>query len=344
MKDITLLGIDLAKNVFQLHGVDSKGKCVLKKRLSRTKFIEFMAQLPKCTVVMECCGSAHYWGRKFISYGQEVKLISPQYVKPYVKGNKNDGNDAEGIVEAASRPSMRFVKVKTIEQQDIQMLHRIRERFVKEKTALSNQIRGILAEYGIVMRQGHATLKKLVPVILKEENDELSAFMRTEVERLYDTYKELEKNIEYYNLQIDQIYTNNEDCQRIGALNGVGPMTATAMIALGDVGHMRNGRHFSAFLGLVPRQYSSGNKQKLLGISKRGNPYIRKLLIHGARSAVIRINNKTDAKSQWLRALIKRRGINRTAVALANKNARIIWKILTTGDEYKPELASGFIG
>ena len=342
MKNLTLLGIDLAKNVFQLHGIDGKGNCVLKKQLSRQKLPEFIAQLPKCTIVMECCGSAHYWGRKFMSFGHEVKLISPQYVKPFVKGNKNDGNDVEAITEAASRPSMRFVRIKTIEQQDIQLLHKIRERYVKEKTALSNQIRGILLEYGIVIRQGFSHLKINLPLLLKSENKELSQLMRTELELLFEDFKKLEEKVKYYDKQIQNIYNNNENCQRIGELEGVGPMIATAIVALGDMSHMKNGRQFAAFLGMVPKQYSSGNKQRLLGISKRGNGYIRKLLIQGALTVLFRIADKTDAKSQWLRSLVSRRGVHRTAVALANKNARIIWKLLTTGKNYDATLASGF--
>lgn len=339
MDNISLLAIDLAKNVFQLHGLNEQGKRVLKKKLTRNKFIAFGAQLPKCTVVMECCGSAQYWGRFFQKQGHIVKLIAPQYVKPFVKGNKNDANDAEAIAEAASRPSMRFVQVKTIEQQDIQSIHRIRERYLKERISLSNQIRGILAEYGVIINKGFAHIKKEIPYIFENKRNKLSNFLEAEIEVLYNDLNKLQEKVVYYDKIISQLHKTHEVCKMMTEVEGVGPLTSTALLGIGDVSHLKNGRHFAAFLGLVPKEHSSGGIQRLGSISKRGNNYIRRLLIQGSRSVIFRIKNKNDAKSLWLQQLVKRRGINRATVALANKNARILWKILVDGVCYQPNLA-----
>jgi len=336
MGNVTLLGIDLAKNVFQLHGVDDKGKAMLRKRLTRTKLVETIANIPKCTIVMEACGGANYWCRKFSSFGHTPKLISPQFVKPFVKGNKNDRNDSEAICEAASRPSMRFVSPKSIEQEDIQATHRIRNRLVQERTALVNQIRGLLAEYGVIIAQGINKVRKELPEILEDGENELSHRSRKLFAGLYEELLEKDKLIKSYDDEINEIYKSNEMCQRIAKIEGVGPITATAIVsAIGDPKVFKNGRHFSAFLGLVPRQSSSGNKERLLGISKRGDTYLRGLLIHGGRSVVRYIGNKEDSRSKWVKDLKDRRGANRTAVAVANKNARIIWAVLAKNEHYR---------
>jgi transposase len=336
MEKLTLLGIDIAKNVFQLQGVDAKGNVVLKRRLTRVKLVECITKLEPCTIVMEACGGANYWCRKFKAMGHEVKLISPQFVKPFVKSNKNDCNDVEAICEAASRPTMRYVSPKSVEQEDIQAVHRVRSRLITERTALINQIRGLLAEYGIVVSKGINKIRKALPGILEDAENELSYAGRQIFSDLYTEIEEKDKRIQIYNIKLEEIFKSNESCKKIEKIEGIGPIVATAIVAaIGDPKTFKNGRHFSAFLGLVPRQSSSGDKQRLLGISKRGDTYIRSLLIHGARSVVKAIGSKEDRRSCWIRELKERRGANRTAVAVANKNARIIWSVLAKDEQYR---------
>jgi len=334
--NIKVIGIDLAKNIFQIHGVDEKGKHVLSKRISRNQLASFIAQLPPCLIGMEACSSSNYWARKFREYGHEVKLMSPQYVKPYVKTNKNDANDAAGICEAVSRPSMRFVPIKSIEQQDIQCLHRIRSGLIQERTALVNQLRGLLAEYGIVVAQGITKLKKQLPEILDDTDNQLSSLMRSTLIDMYNYLIQKNEQIDNITVKIMEVCKQSEVCQRLVKVEGIGPMIATAFVAaVGDAKNFKNGRHLAAWLGLVPRQASSGNKRVLLGISKRGDRYLRSLLIQGA-SAVIRcIKGKTDARSLWLEQLIKRSNKFKANVALANKNARILWALMAHGTEYR---------
>lgn len=338
MSNVNLLGVDIAKNVFQLHGNDEKGKVVFKKRLSREQFKQYIVNLQPCTIIMEACGGANHWARKFSSFGHTVKLISPQFVKPFVKGNKTDRNDAEAICEAAVRPSMRFVSGKTIEQEDMQALHRIRSRLVQERTAIANQIRGLLAEYGIIIPQGRLKINKHVPEILEDATNELSFIARNFILDLSEQLNERTKKIVVYEKLIKTFFQNNEDCKKIEKLEGVGILTATMLVStIGDAKTFKNGRHLAAFLGLVPKQCSSGNKQRLLGISKKGNAYLRWLLIHGARSAVKAAINakKDDPKSKWILALVDRAGKNKAAVALANKTVRTIWALLANNAEYK---------
>lgn len=340
MEKLTILGIDIAKNVFQLHGIDEKGNAVLKKRLTRVKLVEFVLKLQPCIIVMEACGGANYWCRKFKSMGHEVKLISPQFVKPFVKTNKNDHNDSEAICEAASRPSMRYVSPKSIEQEDIQAIHRIRSRLIAERTALTNQIRGLLAEYGIIVSKGMSKIKKALPEILEDAENELSHISRQLFSDLYEEIEEKNKKIKTYDIKIEEIFKSNKACQQISKIEGIGPVISTAIVAaIGDPKIFKNGRHFSAYLGLVPKQLSSGNKQKLLGISKRGDTYIRTLLIHGARSAIKSIASKEDPRSKWIKALKERRGVNIAAVAVANKNARIIWAVLANNAPHIKKVA-----
>jgi transposase len=335
MKNITILGIDLAKNVFQIHGTDSKGKCVLKKKLTRTKLIEFIATLKPCLIGIEACGSAHYWARKFKDMGHTVKMMSPQYVKPYIKSNKNDENDAEGIAEAVSRPNMKFVPIKTIEQQDMLLLHRVRELAIKERTAHSNQIRGLLSEYGVVIAKGLHQIEQL-EVILETNKDKITEWAEGIFRKMHEQYKMIDKQVEDYEKQIKEMTKKDEVCQAIMEIEGIGPITASAAVAtIGDAKVFKRGREVSAWLGLVPKQHSSGGKEKLLGISKRGDGYLRKLLVHGARAVVRLCDNKTDRRSQWVTDKKKRCGSNKAAVALANKNARIIWAIMSTGECYR---------
>jgi transposase len=336
---ISVLGIDLAKSVFQLHGVDEKHQVVLRKKLSRGKLPEFIAVLSPCLIVMESCVGAHAWGRKFKELGHEVKLIAPEFVKPFVKSNKNDAVDAEAIVEAAVRPNIRFVSINTIQQQDIQLLHRARERLIRDKVSLMNQIRGLFLEYGIALPKGMSSLEKGIPITLAgAESDTLSDLGKQLFSELLSELRNTKEKLAEYDRKIEAIHKAHPVSKRLADIPGVGPLTATAILALvGDPKLFKNGRQLSAYLGLVPRQYSTGGKDRLLGISKRGDPYVRKLLIHGARAVLLWVDKKNDPKSLWLKKLVERRGINRATVALANKNARVIWVLMTKGEKYNEQ-------
>lgn len=335
MKDIKVLGIDLAKNFFQLHGVNAKGKCALKKRLSREKLIEFMAQLPPCLVGIEACGGAHYWARMFIGMGHTVKMMAPQFVKPYVKSNKNDANDAEGICEAVTRPNMKFVPVKKIEQQDVLLSHRARELVIKQRTAQANQIRGLLAEYGIVIALGISQIREMA-VILENNISKLTVKSEAIFRRLFEQFKVYDEQVNIYDKEIQQQADSDPICLEVQKIEGIGPLTASAMVAsIGDANVFNNGREVSAWLGLVPKQHSSGNKVRLGGISKRGDRYLRTLLIHGARSVLSRCEGKEDKKNQWAADVKQRCGFNKAAVAVANKNARTIWALMAHGECYR---------
>jgi transposase len=332
----TTIGLDIAKNVFQVHGVDRSGKTVLRKQLKRREVLAHFANVPAAVIGIEACAGAHYWARELIRLGHTVRLISPQFVKPYVKGNKNDANDAEGICEAVGRPNMRFVPVKTPEQQDIQMLHRVRQSRVKARTALANQTRGLLGEYGLVVSVGLGRLRQRLPEILEDAENGLSTSARTVFAELYEQLVALDGQIAAYEEQLRAVYRNSPVSQQFGTVPGVGPLTATAMAAaLGDGKTFTHGRQVSAWLGIVPKQDSSGGKARLLGISKRGDTYLRTLLIHGARAVVKAAAKKDDAQSRWINALVQRRNANIAAVAVANKNARVLWALLTRQEPYR---------
>lgn len=332
---ITMIGIDLAKEVFQIHGVDTHGKALLRKRLRRSEMAKFFANLEPCLIGMEACGSAHHWARKLELYGHTVKLMAPQFVKPYVKTNKNDVADAQAICEAVGRPTMRFVAQKTVEQQSILAVHRARQGFVKARTAQGNQIRGLLAEFGIILPHRICTIIQRIPEILEDGESGLTQTMRQLLARLTDHLKELDKQVNELEAQIQRWHQNNKASQRLAEIPGLGPITASAIIAtLGDAREFKNGRQLAAWLGLVPKQHSSGGKQVLLGISKRGDSYLRTLLIHGAR-AVIRYASHKEISDNWLGKILTRRNKNVVAVALANKNARIIWSLMTKGTSFK---------
>lgn len=336
---ITTIGLDIAKTEFHLFAVNCAGKLVKKKQLKRKQVLSYLAQLEPCLVVMEACGGANYWAREFIALGHDVKLIAPQYVKPFVKGNKNDYNDAEAIAEASQRPSMRFVPIKTIEQQDIQNIHRQRERLKKERTALVNQVRGLLAEYGIVMPLGVGSVRKQLPLILEDAENGLTVLSRTCFAELFDELQQLDQRFNQCEQRIKALNKENEICRRLDEVLGIGPIIASATYAAaGDGKEFVNGRHYSAWLGLVPGQHSSGGKSTLLGISKRGNSYLRTLYIHGARAVLRHSANKTDKFSCWAQALKARRGQNKACVAVANKLARIAWVIMAKGERYRPVL------
>jgi transposase len=326
---ITTVGIDLAKSVFQIHGVDERGKAVLRKQLKRNEVLKFFANLPPCLIGMEACGSAHHWARKLIELGHEVKLMSPEFVKPYVKTNKSDRNDAEGICEAVTRPNMRFVPVKTSDQQAVLAVHRARSGFVKARTAQANQIRGLLSEFGIVLPQGIACLSRRLPEILEDAVNGLPNVVRQLINGLLAHLKELDRQAAELERQIRLWHREHASSRKLERIPGIGPITASAYVAsIGNANSFHNGRQVSAWVGLVPRQDSSGGKPRLLGISKHGDVYLRTLLIHGARAVLRHIEHRPDQADSWLMRLMARRGKNVAAVALANKNARIAWALL----------------
>jgi transposase len=330
------LGIDVAKNVFQLHGVDARGRAVLSRRVKRNQLLHAVASLPPCVIGMEACASAHHWGRAFEQLGHTVKLMSPKYVKPYVKTNKNDGRDAEAICEAVSRPTMRFVAIKTVDQADLQAVHRTRSLLIKTRTALINQIRGLLGEYGLVMARSPEQVRPALVELLDDEQAGLTPFARETFSELYEQLVELEQRIAKVNQRLDRVFRAHPVCRKLAAVPGIGPLTATALLAAVSRPHVfQNGRHLAAWLGLVPRQFSSGGHARLGGLSKRGNRYVRTLLIHGARAVVQRAERRTDTQGRWLCALKHRKGTNVAAVALANKNARVIWALLVHDEEYR---------
>lgn len=334
---ITTIGIDLAKIIFQIHGVDERGKVAVRKQLKRAEMLKYFANLEPCLIGMEACGSAHHWSRKLESYGHTVKLMAPQFVKPYVKTNKNDMADAEAICEAVGRPNMRFVAIKTVEQQAILSVHRARQGFVKARTAQGNQIRGLLSEFGIVIPQGIGQIMKQVPEILEDGENGLPGAMRNLIERLTENLKEMDRQVKELEAQIQLWHRENEASRKLAEIPGLGPITASAIVAtVGDAREFKNGRQLAAWMGLVPKQNSSGGKQNLLGISKRGDTYLRTLMIHGAR-AVIRFAEKKAEPESWLRKVMARRNTNVAAVALANKNARIVWALLAHGRTFRPD-------
>jgi transposase len=335
-KTISVLGIDLAKQSFHLYGVDTAGHKALSKKLNRKQLLAFMANLPPCLIGLEACGGAHYWVRRFSEFGHTVRMMAPQFVKPYVKSNKNDAADAEAICEAVQRPGMRFVPAKNIEQQDIQSLHRVRSQGVARRTAQANQIRGLLLEYGLTIGQGIHQVRKALPEMLEDGENGLSPLFRELLSELYEEMVHLDQRIAATERKLAAISVQHEDCQRLLTIPGVGLLTATALIAaIGDISAFKSGRELAAWLGLVPRQHSTGGIPTLLGISKRGDTYLRTLLIHGGR-AVSRVAHKhQDPRNRWIDSLKRRRGENISNVAVANKNARIAWALLTKKENYR---------
>ena len=334
---ITTIGIDLAKNVFQIHGVDAHGKAVLKKQIKREEMAVFFANLAPCLIGMEACGSAHYWARKLQIQGHAVKLMAPQFVKPYVKTNKHDAADAEAICEAVTRPTMRFVPVKHVEQQSVLALHRARQGMVKASTAQANQIRGLLAEFGLVVPQGITHLYQRVPLLLEQAKEELPGLFRQLVQQLLEHLKILNRQVNEMEIQIQMWHRSNPLSRKLEKIPGIGPLTASAMVAsVGDAKSFNNGRQLAAWLGLVPKQHSSGGRPTLLGMSKRGDCYLRTLLIHGARSVIYALKRKPPTTG-WLANLLARRDKNIVAVALANKNARIIGALLAQDREFRSD-------
>ncbi|MCB0257011.1 MAG: IS110 family transposase [Anaerolineae bacterium] len=341
MNKISVMGLDLAKNVFQLHAVDEGGAVVLRKQLSRTQMPRFFAKLPPCLIGMEACSGAHYWHRKLTEFGHTVRLMAPVFVKPYLKSNKNDRNDAEAICEAVQRPTMRFVAPKSPEQQAVLHLHHARRQLVRQRVAISNHIRAVLAEYGICLPQGVKVISQRLPVLLENADNALPMLTRHLLAELQAEHDALIERAQRLEAQLKAWHATSESSQRLQTIPGVGVLTATALVAtVVDAQGFSNGRQLAAYLGLVPRQASSGGKDRLLGISKRGDGYLRSLLIHGARSVIRHIRHRLKAGlpggNPWVEALLQRCHVNEAAVALANKMARIAWAMLARNEHYQP--------
>jgi len=345
MNKVCRIGLDIAKSYFQAHGVDKYGNKVFNKKLKRADVLPFFANLPSSLIGLEACGSAHFWARELsqLDAGHTVRLISPRLVKPFVEvKNKNDANDAEAICEVVGRPSTRFVNVKTVEQQDLNAWHRIRDRKIRERTALANQIRALLYEQGITIPVGIANVRKQLPFIYENLDNALSLGARDYLSELYAEFVDCDAYATKYESRIKAFAKTNEVCKRLMKIPGVGPLTATAVFAhVGNAIQFKNGRAFAAYLGLTPKEHSSGGKQKLLGITKRGNSHIRCLLIQGARIVarfcLQKSNYQGEQRIRWVHSIVDRRGKHIAAVALANKTARIIWALLARGEEYNPE-------
>jgi len=339
MKEVSTIGIDLAKSIFYVHGADKSGKKLFNKKLSRGQVLEFFTNFTPCLVGMEAGGATHYWAREITKLGHEVKIMAPQFVKPYIKSNKTDSNDAEGICEAVTRPSMRFVGFKTVAQQDIQSVHRIRERLVTSRTALACEIRGLLSEYGIIISKGIRELRRKLPDIIADPENNLTMFTRELMQDLFSELLEKNEKVRKYDNYILRIHKENKVAQRLTTIPGVGELTATAIVArVSDPRQFKNGREFAAYLGLVPKQRSSGGKQNLMGISKRGDKYIRTMLIHGARVMVSyneRYEQRMPKRCKWISGVRERRGFCKATVAVANKNARIAWSLMMKDEDFR---------
>ena len=328
----TIIGLDLAKLVFQVHGVDERGKVVVTKRLRRDGVLSFFANLPACVVGMEACATAHFWAREIGRLGHTVRLMPPQYVKPYVKRHKNDQADAEAICEAVQRPSMRFVPIKSEEQQSTLVIHRVRETLVRQKTQLINALRGHLAEFGIVAPQGAQKVAQLTMRLADPGDEQVPAAAKAVLRVLVDQLRETERRVSDLDGQLAEQAKTDETCRRLLTIPGIGPIVATALVAtIGDANAFRSGRHLAAWLGLVPRQSSSGGKERLGNISKAGDGYLRRMLVHGARALL----RWWRTSSPWVAQLLERRPVNVAVVALANKTARIAWAVMRRGETYR---------
>lgn len=341
MSNVSIIGIDLAKNSMQLHGIDSAGKVCLRKTLRRNQVALFFANLPACLVGLEACATSAYWARVIESCGHTVRRIHPRFVKPYLMADKNDANDAAAICEALQRPHMRFVPYKTQEQSDIQAMHRVRKGLVQARTAILNQVRGLLAENGIVIKQGACHVRSQLPAIMEDRENDLSGIMRGLLAELYEHIVSLDARIDRQSKALLAVARDHEVCRRLQDIPGVGFLTATILLTVaGRPKDFKNGREFAAFLGLVPRQHSTGGKQRMFGITKRGDSYVRTLLIHGARAVLRSIKmGRTPLgnreRTQWVSSLMERRGYNKTSVGLANKMARIAWSMMANQTEYR---------
>jgi transposase len=334
--NIRSICIDIGKTTFHLVALGERSKTIIKKWFSRKQLLSFTANLERSLIGLEACSGSHFLGRALREQGHDARLIPAQFVKPFVKSNKNDYLDAEAIAEAVERENMRFVPIKTDDQLDLQALHRVRERLVSHRTSVINQVRAFLLERGITFRKGPATLRRQMPEILENADAQMSVRMRGLLAMLWQEWKQLEEQIESLNDEIEGVCDIDPACQRLRQIPGVGPLVASAVVAsIGNGAAFHKGREFSAWLGLIPKQYSTGGKAKLLGISKRGNPYLRKMFIHGARAAVLRLNRERSLIGAWMNGLEARAPRNVLIVAMANKLARITWAVLSSGEPYR---------
>lgn len=332
MGKITTVGIDLAKNVFSVHAIDDNGAVVLRRTLTRAQLPAAVAQWPACLIGIEACSGAHDWARKFQEYGHTVRIMAPRFVSPYRKSGKNDGNDAEAICEAVQRPNMRFVPVKSVNQQAILALHRVRHGFVEERTATINRIRAVLVEFGVTLPHDARHVRHAATAAAEA----LPALARRCVEDLRDHLRVLDERIAAYDKEVEHQAKGNEAVVRLMSIAGVGPLTASATVAsVGAAHEFTNGRQFAAWLGLTPKQWSTGGKSRLGHITKRGDPSLRNLLVMGARAVLQMATRKDDKMSRWALALKERRGYHRAAVAIAAKNARIMWALLARGGSFQ---------
>jgi len=332
------IGLDLAKNIFHVVGFDHHGKQLFRKQLRRKQVASWFVQQPPSVVGIEACSSSHYWARQLIAQGHEVRLIAPQHVKAFLRGQKNDYNDASAIAEAVTRPQMRFVPIKSATQLDLQALQRLRTRLIRERTGLSNQLRGLLAEHGIVLPRSLAVLRRCIPELLEDADNELSALFRRLLHGGWQHLLEIEVQIKVLDQELARAVAQDEDCQHLMTIPGFGPVVASGFsVAVGDGRCYRRGRDVSAVLGLVPRQHTTGGKPKLLGISKRGDNLLRAHLIQGARSVLMHAKGKDDPLCRWALKVCAERGFNKATVAVANKLARIGWAVLRNQTTYQPE-------
>jgi transposase len=333
---VTTVGLDIAKNLFQVHGADAQGRPALKRKLARGKVLEFFANLPPCLVGLEACGAAHHWARELAKLGHTVRLMPPQYVRPYVKTNKHDAADAEACCEAVTRPGMRFVPVKDEDRQSVLMLHRVREQLLKQRTATINALRAHLAEFGVVAAQRRTGLRELLAVVADQEDRRVPPLARELLQILADQLHALEERTAALDRRLIGMVRDDTACARLAGVPGIGPVIATALAAaVGDAKAFASGRHLAAWLGLVPRQHSSGGKERLLGLSKRGDGYLRKQLMHGARALVAVAKGRDGGLWAWVNALLARRPHNVVVAAVANKLARIAWALLSRGETYR---------
>jgi transposase len=331
------IGLDLAKNIFHVVGLDHHGKQIFRKQLRRKQMASWFAQQPVSLVGIEACGGSHYWARKLKELGHEVKLVAPQHVKAYMRGQKNDFNDAAAIAEAVTRPQMHFVPIKSAAQLDLQALQRLRTRLIRERTGMSNQLRGLLAEHGIVIPRSLSQLRRRIPELLEDADNGLSVLFRRLLQAGWQHLLQIEEQVKVLNRELAQAVADDEDCQRLMKIPGYGPVVASSFsVTVGDGRCYARGRSVSALLGLVPRQHTTGGKPMLLGISKRGDSLLRTQLIQGARSVLMHAKGKDDPLSRWALKVCEQRGFNKATVAVANKLARIGWAVLRHKVDYQP--------
>ncbi|HXZ31869.1 MAG TPA: IS110 family transposase [Terriglobales bacterium] len=333
---ITSIGIDLGKTTFHLVALGERNKILLRRKFSRSQLLACTANLPSSLIGLEACSGSHFLGTALREQGHQVRLIPAQFVKPYRKSNKNDFIDAEAIAEAVTKQNMRFVPSKTQEQLDWQAMHRVRDRLVQRRTALINQIRGFLLERGLTFAARPIHLRKNLPAVIEDAEQKLSSRLRWLLDRLWQEWQQLESNIQAMSDELEHISREDARCRQLRQIPGFGPLVSTATVAaIGNGAAFRRGRDFAAWVGVVPRQYSTGGKQKLFGISKRGNIYLRRMLIHGARAVLVRVKRDTGGFGQWVHQLAQRAPRNKVIVAIANKLARIAWAVLSSGKDYR---------